>query len=204
MVVGCDSAKVTPEEIRHACEGDRQALERLVELVLPIVRVEVSVALQRRGRLRGRDGRQDVDDFVQEVLVHLLSANGRVLQRWDPERGRSLPSFVRLVARHRVARVLEGFRGNPWGLEAAEDGQLDAGDSGPFRRVESRVRLASVLERLQGRLNERGVRLFRLLYVEQRTVAEVCELEGMTRAALDQWSARLRKTARALAEEGES
>ncbi len=194
-------ATVTPEEIREACDGNRAGLARLVDLVLPVLRVEVAVALQRRGRLRNRDGRQEVDDFVQDILVHLLSNRGKVLRRWDPTRGRSLPSFVRLVARHRVARALEGFRGNPWNSDPTEHDELDAGDSSPSRRVESRVHLNSVLDRLHGQLNERGARLFHLLYVEQRSVAEVCELESMSRAALDQWNARLRKTARRLANE---
>ncbi len=192
---------VTPEEIHRACHGGRPELARLVGILLPVLSVEVAVTLQRRGRLQRRDARQDVDDFVQDVLVHLLSDRGRVLRRWDPARGRSLASFVRLVARHRIARALEGFRGNPWSSDAAENEELDTLDNGPSRRIESRVQLNSVLDRIHSQLNERGARLFQLLYVEQRSVAEVCELEGMSRAALDQWNARLRKTARRLASE---
>lgn len=192
---------MAPEEIRQACEGDRQTLARLVDVVLPVLRVEVAVSLQRRGRLQNRDGRQEVDDLVQDILVHLLADGGRVLQRWDPRRGRSLASFVRLVARHRVSRTLDGFRGNPWNAEPAEHENLDASDSSPSRRLESRLELSAVLDRLHGKLNERGLRLFHLLYVEQRSISEVCELDGMTRAALDQWNARLRRTARQLLEE---
>lgn len=142
-----------------------------------------------------------MDDFVQEVLVYLLSDGGKVLRRWDPDRGRSLHSFIRLVARHRVAQKLQGFRGNPWNADPTEHDELDASDSSPSRQLESRVRLNTMLDQLYGRLNERGMRLFHHLYVEQRSVAEVCELEGMSRAALDQWTARLRKLARQLANE---
>ncbi len=197
-------ATVTPLEIRRACHGDRRELARLVEHLLPVLTVEVGVTLQRRGRLQGRDARQDVDDFVQDILVHLLSNQGKVLLRWDPSRGRSLPSFVRLVARHRISRSLEGFRGNPWSSQPTDNDGLDAGDSSPSRRIESRVQLTTVLDRIHSQLNERGVRLFHFLYVEQRSIAEVCELEGMSRAALDQWNARLRKTARRLTNEEES
>lgn len=194
----------TPEGIHRACHGDRRELARLVELLLPVLSVEVGVTLQRRGRLHSRDARQDVDDFVQDILVHLLSEQGKVLRRWDPTRGRSLPSFVRLVARHRISRSLEGFRGNPWNSHPTNDDRLDASDSSPSRRIESRVQLTTVLDRIHSQLNERGVRLFNFLYVEQRSIAEVCELEGMSRAALDQWNARLRKLARRLRSEGET
>jgi RNA polymerase sigma factor (sigma-70 family) len=194
-----------PGEIHHACQGDRRALARLVDELLPIIKVEVVVALHRRASAVGRDATQDVDDFVQDVLVYLLAQDGRVLRRWDPRRGRSLASFVRLVARHRVARRLEGFRGNPWSAEPTADEQLegldtDGHDDSAFRHLASRERLARLLEQLRARLDERGLLLFRLIYVEQRPILEVCETVGMSRAAVDQWSSRLRQWARGLAE----
>lgn len=196
---------VDPGEIHHACQGDRRALARLVDELLPVVKVEVVVALHRRAGAAGRDAKQDVDDFVQDVLVYLLAQDGRVLRRWDPQRGRSLASFVRLVTRHRVARRLEGFRGNPWSAEPTGDEELegldaDARDDAPFRHVASRERLTRLLEQLRARLNERGLLLFRLIYVEQRPIPEVCETVGMSRAAVDQWCSRLRHWARGLAE----
>lgn len=203
-VVRFGSSALTPDEIRRACQGERRALGTLVDTLLPVIKVEVSVALRRRASARGRDARQDVEDFVQDVMVHLLADGGRVLKRWDPERGRSMSSFVRMVTRHRVARVLEGFKGNPWSGEPTEDEHLEgmkADRSGTFRRLESRARLARLLEQLRARLNERGLRLFHLLYVEQRPIAEVCEMEGMTRAALDQWNSRLRRMVRGLGAE---
>jgi RNA polymerase sigma factor (sigma-70 family) len=192
-----------PGEIHHACQGDRRALARLVGELLPVVKVEVVVALYRRAGAVGRDATQEVDDFVQDVLVYLLAQDGRVLRRWDPGRGRSLASFIRLVTRHRVARRLEGFRGNPWNTEATEDEQLeglDFDDDDAFRQLASRERLARLLEHLRARLDERGLLLFRLIYVEQRPIPEVCETVAMSRAAVDQWSSRLRRWARGLAE----
>jgi RNA polymerase sigma factor (sigma-70 family) len=195
---------LTPEEIRSACRGERHALAALVDALLPVIKVEVAVALRRRAGASGRDARQDVDDFVQDVLLHLMSNGGRVLQRWDPRRGRSLASFARLVTRHRVARILEGFRGNPWSGEPTEGERLEdlrADRSGTFRRLESRAQLERLLEQLRARLDERGLRLFHKIYVEQRAIAEVCEEEGMTRAAVDQWSSRLRRFVRGLTQE---
>lgn len=206
MVV-CGRSTVGPEQIRRACQGERHALATLVDALLPVIKVEVAVALRRRASASGRDAKQDVDDFVQEVLVHLLAQDGRVLGRWDPARGRSLASFVRMVTRHRVARVLAGFRGNPWSGEPTEDEELEAlraDTSGTFRRLASRDQLARLLEQLRARLDERGLQLFRSIYVEQQPIADVCTSMGMSRAAVDQWSSRLRRMVRGLAREDEA
>lgn len=195
---------MTPEEIDSACRGNGDALTSLVEVLLPVIKVEVVVALQQRSGARGRDVRQEVDDFVQDVMLHLLDNGGRVLQDWDPTRGRSLPSFVRMVTRHRVARILEGFRGNPWSTDPVEHEdleQLRADTSGTFRRLASRDELAHVLEALWARLDARGRELFQLLFVEQRPTTEVCERMEMTPAAVRQWTARLRRKLRKLEEE---
>lgn len=201
-MISAGPSTMTREDIDGACRGDSDALTSLVTELLPVVKVEVVVALHNRAGAVGRDARQDVEDFVQDVMLHLLDNGGRVLQGWDPARGRSLRSFVRLVTRHRVARVLQGFRGNPWGAEAMEREHLErlAADTGVFRRLASRDKLAWVLDKLWARLDERGQGLFQMLYVEQRPMSEVCESMQMSAAAVRQWTARLRRRLRALEE----
>lgn len=195
----------SPAQLERACAGDPTALEALVQALLPAVRLEVTHALHHRARRRQRDARQDIDDFVQDVMVHLLSNGGRRLQAWDPGRGRSLPSFVRLLTRHRIGRILEGFRGNPWEGGANDEPDLveqqPAASSGAFERVLRRQQLERLLAHLHARLSERGAMIFSLLYVEQRSVREVCEAMDMSRAAVDQWNVRLRQLARRLADE---
>ncbi|MCA9708064.1 MAG: sigma-70 family RNA polymerase sigma factor [Myxococcales bacterium] len=196
---------MTPAEIARACEGDDALLETLVEALLPAIRLEVSHCLRRRSALHGRSADQDVDDFVQDVLVQLLARGGRRLRAWDPSRGRSLRSFVRLLARRRMARVLEGYRGNPWEGGAAEEAGLVEARAiereRVFDRILSRQQLERLMDQLRARFNERSQLLFELIYVEQRSVAEVCETLGMTRPAVDQWNVRLRRLVRTLAEQ---
>lgn len=198
-------ATMTPEQIARACEGDEDLLEALVGEVLPGVRLEVTFGLRRKARVLGRDAAQDVDDFVQDVLVHLLSDGGSKLRAWDPARGRSLSSFVRLLARHRLLRVLEGLRGNPWEGGAADEPDLvehqATVSSEAFEQLLSRQQLEGLMKRLRARFDERSDLLFELIYVEQRPVIEVCETMGMTRAAVDQWNVRLRRIVRQLAHE---
>ncbi|MCX4244790.1 sigma-70 family RNA polymerase sigma factor [Paraliomyxa miuraensis] len=195
---------MTPAEITRACEGDEELLEGLVGELLPVIRLEVTYGLQRRAASHGRDARQDVDDFVQDVLVSLLAGGGRRLRAWDPDRGRSLRSFVRLLTRRRISRILEGYRGNPWEGGAAEEADLveerAVEPERLFARVLSRQQLEQLMARLRARFNERSQLLFELLYVEQRPVAEVCDTMDMTRAAVDQWNVRLRQLVRKLAD----
>lgn len=192
---------MTRGQVHAALSGDREALAGLVRTLLPVIKVEVGVALVRRALPQRRDARQDVDDFSHEVLLHLLADGGKLLRQWDPERGRSLASFVRLIARQRVSRILLGHRGNPWSEEPTDEQTIEplttATDEG--RLLESREELRGLLERLRAHLNERGLALFHGIYVEQRPIAEVAAEMGMTREAVDAWNTRTRNLARRLA-----
>jgi len=204
FVVAC-RLRVTPEDVCQALTGDRSALRKLVDEIVPVVRVEVGVALTRRAARSRRDPRQEVGDFTQEVLVYLLKDQGKLLRTWDPERGRSLKSFVRLLTRQRVSRILQGFRGNPWSQDPTEPSDFDTAGVGAeprvgqVKQIESREDLRMLLERLRARLNERGLFLFQLIYVEQRPISEVCVELGMSRSAVDAWKSRVRKQVRELA-----
>lgn len=188
-------------DIQRALEGDRTALAELVRTLLPVIKVEVGVALVRRALPRRREPRQEVDELAHDVLLYLLADGGHLLRMWDPGRGRSLASFVRLIARQRVARILHGHRGKPW----SED---PSAESEPRMRVEARVEsrevLRSLLERLRAHLNERGLELFQQIYVEQRPIAEVAVEFGMSREAVEAWNLRTGNVARRLASEAKA
>ncbi len=111
MLVSSAVSGLTREDVQRALDSDRRALTQLVRALMPVIRVEVGVALLRRARPKGRDPRQDVEDFSQSVLLHLLAQDGKLLRQWDPQRGRSLASFVRLITRQRVSRTLQGHKG---------------------------------------------------------------------------------------------
>jgi len=193
----------TREDVQRALGGDRAALTRLVRELVPVIRVEIGVALTRRAGPSRRDPRQDVDDFTQNVLLHLLAQDGKLLRLWDPARGRSLASFVRLITRQRVSRILQGHKGNPWSddpTELDDFEHLAPEPSRDDRALESREELRALLERLRAHLGERGLVLFQMIYVEQRPIGEVAEAMGMTRAAVDAWNSRTRRLARSLAD----
>lgn len=192
---------MTRTGIQEALDGDRVALGTLVREILAAIKVEVAVNLVRRARTQRRDPRQDVNDISHEVVLALLADRGRLLRMWDPERGHTLSGFVRMIARQRMSRIFQGYRGNPWGDEPTEQDVIepllehDAGD----RVLESREELRVLLERLRAQLTERGLQLFHRIYVDQQPIAEVAAEFGMTRQAVDAWNTRTRTLARRLA-----
>lgn len=204
---------VAPEDealLQRALAGDRAARRRLAERLLEPIQREVAISVTRAAAGSGRDARQEVRDLVQDVLVLLFEHDARELRRWDPARGRTLESFVRLIARRRVARVLGQRRGNPWALVlvdaelddgAANEGGAggDARDSELLGRLEQRNLLDTLLLALQSRMDERDHELFELVFVEECDPAEVAERIGISRGAVSAWGYRMRKLARALA-----
>jgi DNA-directed RNA polymerase specialized sigma24 family protein len=197
---------LTAAEIEQALEGDRTALAGLVRGLLPVIKVEVGVALVRRALPRRRDPRQEVEELSRDVVLYLLADGGHLLRMWDPARGRSLASFVRLIARQRVSQILHGHRGKAWSEDPAQDSAIErlAEEPPGERLLVSRDEQRALLERLRAHLNERGLELFQQIYVEQRPMAELAVEFKMTHEALVAWNTRTRNLARRLAREGQA
>jgi RNA polymerase sigma factor (sigma-70 family) len=186
--------------VRRALEGDRTTQRKLAERLLGSIQREVAITLARAAGAHGRDSRQEVRDLVQEVLLALLERDAKELRRWDPARGRSLDSFVRLVARRRVARILGQRVGNPWAHAPTDPQDLDDADDQPLtRRLETRHELDGVLVALSAKMSARDQELFELLFVEDQDPEDVARRLQMSRAAVNAWSYRMRKLARAVA-----
>ena len=200
---------VAPEDaalLKLALAGDRGARRTLADRLIDPIQREVAIALTRAAAGTGQDARQEVRDLVQDVLLTLFEHGARELERWDPARGRNLESFVRLIARRRVARVLSQRRGNPWALVLVDTelGDSEENDTALLSRLEQRNQLETLLLALQARMDDRDHELFELLFVEERDPIEVAELVGISRGAVNAWGYRMRKLARALASRLES
>lgn len=184
--------------VRRALAPERGAQRELAARLLDPIHREVSLAMRRHAAARGRDARQDVLDLVQDVLLTLLERDGQELRRWDPDRGRSLESFVRLVARRKVARVLGQLRGNPWAL-APVDAAPDPADLAAVVRIEQREALEAILDGLYASMETRDAELFELSFVDDLDADEVAKRMGMSSGAVNAWRYRVRKTALRLA-----
>lgn len=180
--------------IDRAVAGDASAVSQLVKGMLPTVRAVVGARL-RSGAPVG-DMSRPIDDFVQEIFLQLFANDGQVLRRWDSGRGLPLARFVALVADRftiselRVRRVTD---------QAEEIGQfadvLPAETEGPEAWLQNRQALLLMFQALTARLSPLGRRLFRLLFVDERSIEEICADTGMGADAVYAWRSRLRRKA---------
>lgn len=187
---------MTPDELSKALGGDRKQVRGLIRKLTVPIQTEVGYALQRRGIRRGRDPRQEVEDMVHEVFVRLLADDGKLLRAWDPQRGRSLSSYVRMIARTQMATIMRSGRRNPWTedpTDAATMEQLGSPREDLLRRFESAEALDQLLAQLEDHLDERGMMLFRMLWLEECSIEEVTDVTGIGRNAIYAWRFRVRK-----------
>lgn len=181
--------------VEAALGGEPGARRRLANRLLTSVHREVSITLARWSRSE-RAAEERVRDLTQDVFVTLFENGGRELRRWDPQRGRTLDSFVRLVARRRCARLLDREL-RRHGEQTAE--HVIIGDDSLVERLRHRDALRDVLRALYAQMSTRDMALFELLFVQEFAPDEVARRMNMTRGAVNAWAYRTRKQAAKLA-----
>ncbi len=194
---------LTPADVAGALAGDEDDLNRLVEGLTPVIQSRVATLLLRCSGTGAGALRQQVEDLVQEVFIALFDRRAAVLRKWDPARGTPLESFVGLVAERKVISFLRSGRKNPWKEESTLPEELDgmASGIGSEKLVASRELLREILKRLEAELSPQGWKIFCLLFIEQRSVAEVGREASLSAAAVYAWRSRLRRQARRLRRE---
>ncbi len=194
---------VDPAEqlVQRALEGDRTAVRALVDRVGPVIQARVARVASRGRSRQGEHLRQIVADLTQEAFVSLFQDQGRVLRGWTPSRGLSLEAYVGMVAEHQAISFLRSGRRSGWREDATGDQELElsaGGHSGVHERVYARQTLVRLLDRMREVLTPKGLSLFEMLVVEERSVTEVCEAMSMSPDAVYAWRSRLAKTAATL------
>ena len=195
----------TPELIAVALGGDRARVRALVASLAPIVQARVSrVLLRRRPQTASRELRQEILDLSQEVFVALFERDARVLRSWDPARGLSLANFVGLVAERETVSILRsGVRSPFLPDDVLSDDALEPLEAPAAleQTVASRELLDRLLDALTVRLSPLGLHMFRLLYVEEQTVEEICATMSMQPDAVYAWRSRLSRLAQQIRRE---
>jgi RNA polymerase sigma-70 factor, ECF subfamily len=198
-------ASLSPDDVQRALGGDRGALRVFVDALTPTIQARVArTLLRRRPHGPARDIRQEVEDLCQQVFVSLFANEAKALRAWDPERGLPLNAFVGLLAEREVNSVLRSQRRNPWTDDPTDDQQFDTmthDDMGPEQSAASREMLRALLGRLRESLSDRGMQIFLWLFVDGRSVDDVCAMADMNADAVYAWRSRLGKQVRALAAE---
>ncbi len=190
--------------LTEALAGRRSALRALVDHLTPVVQARVARSLLRReAGAAGRNVRQEVEDLSQEVFVALFANDARILRSWAPEKGLSLRNYVGLVSERKVSSIMRSGKRSPWTEHPTESASLERASgsaAGAESQVIHRELLAKVITRLREELTPKGLHLFQLIMIEQREVAEVCEITDMKPDAVYAWRSRLAKRVRGIAE----
>ncbi|MEM1025012.1 MAG: sigma-70 family RNA polymerase sigma factor [Myxococcota bacterium] len=189
------------EELRGALTGAPHQRHALALTLIPVIHGRVArVLVRKRSKSKGRGLRQDIEDLTQDVLVRLFEDDSKILRRWNPQRGMSLRSYVGLVAERKVLGILRSRSRSPW-TEFPEPGNDESLINARAVSIQGQIESSEFLEVMAERLTERitplGMRVFKLLFVEQRTVKEVATQMQTTAGALYVWRNRL---SRAVAE----
>jgi RNA polymerase sigma factor (sigma-70 family) len=182
------------ELIRLALQGDTNAVRDLVRMITPAIHQGVSSTLLRRTSSSHRSRvRHEVEDVTQEVLFALFANRGKRLLAWNQEKGLSFTHYVRLVARHLAESFLRRRARRVWEDEPIDDaspGVVDEHKS-PERLVGERELYQAVLAAVRAELSPKGLQLFQWLVLEERSVADICQLSGLTQNAVHLWRSRL-------------
>ena len=187
-------------DTRQALAGDAGAVRRLVDRLTPVIQARVArtLLLRRSGGPAGRDVRQEIEDFSQEIFLLLFSDGGRLLRSWQPERGLSLANFVGLVAERQTVSILRNGKRSPWKEDPTLLEELDgeAEHRHPEETAATREALRLLLEHLREELSPLGRHLFHLLFLRELSLPEVTAKTGLSADAVYAWRSRLRKLAR--------
>lgn len=195
---------IAPPLLGSALEGDAAALGELARALRPVIQSEVVRVLSRsRGSARGRDLRQEVDDFVQEVWLGLFANDARELRRWRPELS-PLTAYVRAIAFcDAVSRVRSRTR-SPFTEDPTlpEDlAPVPKSDPSPESKAISRDLLRRLIDAVRADLGPRGAAVFELLVLREQPVELVCAALEMSEDAVYAWKSRISKLARRLRDE---
>lgn len=196
------STPLTRADVERALARDPEAMRVFLDSTTPIVQARVVRALlRRRGGGSGRDLRQEMQDLVQAVFLAIFEEDGKALRAWSPERGLSLSNYVGLLAEREVASILRSGRRSPFTEEPTDGDDLDdrtGAAPSMHGQIASREMLERLLDALRATLSPKGLRVFQMLYVEERTVEDVQTELGMGAEAVYQWRSRIGKQVRKL------
>lgn len=102
------SADIDETTLLAACiDGDRRALDAFVSRYSRLVYFHVNNTLRR---LRGQLDTELADDLYQQVFVMLLEDDRRRLRLYQPDKGCSVASWIRIITIRAVINVLRRQR----------------------------------------------------------------------------------------------
>jgi RNA polymerase sigma-70 factor (ECF subfamily) len=162
--------------LQQVLEGDQQEWKRFFATYQPLIAHCVSRVLQRNGIPFGRE---DLDDYVSEVWAALVRDDLCTLRRYDEARGRTLASWIRLIATRATIDQLRSRANMQRYREWSTEFDLPSGDDdSPDQQVEQ-AELAELARRAISQLKGRD-RQFIALYLQDTEPADLARSLGIS------------------------
>lgn len=169
------SAKEAP--LRRLVARYRGDLLRVIERVLRLA--------------RRSDGAEDI---LQQVLLELFRKDMRLLRTWDPQKGRSLRSYLCKLAERRAYDALRGRRDrmersmDDLTLEALVDLPHEA-----LARQGRTQRFAAALDAFRGKCRDDEWSFFSLCFIEEQPIRDIAQALAISEPTAHQRRYRLRQ-----------
>ena len=181
------------ELICRALDGDEEALEGLYDEILPPIQRCIAWVLNKSSASKNR--REDLEDLVQETLMHLFDRQGEALRRWDREK--PIEPYLCSIAKNRANM----FRRSPRSSTrepTLSDEQIPEQPSGddPEHETVYRDLWRRIYDCVTKSFTPRDHLLFRLLEIDKLKTKTVAELLETKLNNIHQWRSRLRKKAK--------
>jgi DNA-directed RNA polymerase specialized sigma24 family protein len=179
------------------------AVRRFVVRITPLVQARVARTLLKYRGASSMDTAQEVKDMLQEVLLVLFAHDARVLKAWDEERGLSLENFIGLVSERETISMLRSGKRSAWRETSTDETTLFEAAS-VHNHTEASLLSADMLKVLLQQMHLHtsplGFAVFRMMFVEERSVEDICTQLSMSDDAVYAWKSRLVKQAKKLAQ----
>ncbi|WP_162906744.1 RNA polymerase sigma factor [Algihabitans albus] len=154
-----------PHQIKQLVRGDKPAWDGFVADTAAVVYAAVQKRLVPAGR------GDEADDVVQEVYLKLCRNDYKLLRGYDPGKAK-ITTFLTVIATTTAIDTLR--RGRPTGVHA------EAIDDVPeYRLAVDPVEPVQPVRIPEGLLSERQAAVLRMLYDEEKDVAEAATLLGV-------------------------
>lgn len=185
---------MTRQELQPVLDGEPRAVRSFIREQGPYLLAEV-----RRVRAAWHRPTLEEDDLLQEVFIALFKESAHALRGWDPEKGRSLRTYLRQFARMRTIDQLKRggahFREAPMedqALTGAAEGQQQRGGLARPPQPDEQMHAAQLLKEAQQSCSPDEATALEWM-LEDRAVPDIVRDEGLQAAAVHQRRHRLRQ-----------
>lgn len=192
--------KITAELLQRVIAREQAAWNEFFGIMTPIFHARIVRVLRRQTRP------EIVMELCQDTYVALLDNDGRLAKTWLPTGGESFENFAGRVAQQRALEYLRKERRRREEFLLDNDGNecvepMTDSSRNPYRLVASQELTEIIFEKAQSRLDKVGQTMLQLLFVEERSVSEVCIIRNMNAAAVYKWRSRIGRLLEEIAHE---